>query len=104
MFTKPSRQKFDLKSASDLECPQDLIASCTKYGRGFGELPDRTTLQISSFHQVLLQALKERQFGFHFRKFAGQDFAVLIHTFNIHILHYRHITCLFGRKPPTSFK
>ena len=50
--------------------------------------------------QVLLQVLNERQFGFHFRKFVGQVFAVLIHTFNTHILRYRHKTCLFGRKSP----
>ena len=94
MLIKPSRRRFDLKPASELEYPQDLTASSTKYGTWFSGLPDPTTLQFSSFHQVLLQVLKERHFGFHFTKFAGQDFAVLIHTFNIHILHYRHRTCL----------
>ena len=49
---------------------------------------------------MLLQVFTERKFGFKFKKFAGQHFAVLIHTFNIHILHYRHRTCLFGRRPP----
>ena len=96
----PSRRRFDFRSTSDLECPQDLIASSTKYGIGYGGLPNPTTLQISSFHQVLLKVLNERHFGFHIRKFAGRDIAVLIHTFNIHILHYRHRTCLFGHKPP----
>ena len=100
MLKKSSRQRFDLKSASDLECPQDVIASSAKYVTGFSGLPDPTTLQISSFHQLLLQVFNERQFGFHFRKFAGQDFAPLIHTSNIRILHYRHRTCLFVSKPP----
>ena len=99
MLINSSRRRSDWKSASDLECPQYLIASSTKYGTGLGGLPDPTTLQISSFHQVLLQLLNERQFGFHFRKFAVQYFALWIHAYNSHILHYRHRTCLFVRKP-----